>query len=166
MPSSTLPFQSLPAFGSVSDLVKAWGHLLRFGHGRPDWFVTLTFRDNLGEWGCLRRFRKFVKHVRHLVKHQPDFVVVTESHRDRPTPHFHGLFYDCRDRDGQEPNRKALQEWCWDSFGKVQVLRYDPALDAADYLAKYVTKGDGLQLSISFSRDWGKTKGAQPMLDL
>jgi len=165
MPSRSLSLESgLPSVDALSD---AWGEHLAHGHPtRPDWFVTLTYKGDIGEWGCIQRFKQFVKRVRHLIGHQPTFVRVTESHRNRPTPHHHCLFYDCRDRDGVEPNRQELEDYCWNSFGKVQVQRYDPTRDAAGYLAKYVTKGDGLQLSLSFSRDWGKEKERAPMLDL
>lgn len=114
----------------------------------------MTLADDVGDWGGVRRFGDFCHELRQRLGHRAEFVRVTERHKDRPTPHYHCLFWGCRDKDGAEPNRLDLVDWCWEHIGKAEVERYDPARGAAHYAVKYVSK-DAHELRVDFSRNWG-----------
>ena len=144
------------AFSSRESLVDAWGDFFLTGNGcPPDWWVTVTLADDCGDWGGVRRFGAFCAELRRRLGHRAEWVRVTEHHKHRLTPHYHCLMWDCRDCDGIEPGRVDLQNWTWDSIGKTTIERFDPALGAPYYAAKYVSK-DAHELRVDFSRNWGR----------
>lgn len=109
-----------------------------------DWFVTLTFRGEVGEWGAERKFRKLVRQMRHDAGHRVEWFRVTEWHKFRNVPHYHALFTDCK-----QLRRLRYVDWWWgQGFGTARVSPYDKQLGAGCYLGKYLLKQDS-DLSVS-----------------
>lgn len=120
----------------------AWGtYIERFPW---DWFVTLTFRGFVGEWGAERKFRRLVRKMRNDAGHRVEWVRVTEWHKFRNVPHYHALFLDC----GQLRRMEYVDWWWGNGFGSARVVAYDTQLGAGHYLGKYLTK-EASDLSLS-----------------
>lgn len=109
-----------------------------------DWFVTLTFRGIIGEWGAERKFRRLVRQMRYDCGHRVEWFRVTEWHKFRNVPHYHALFTDCK-----QLRRMRYVDWWWgQGFGSARVFDYDKRLGAGHYLGKYLEKQDS-DLSVS-----------------
>ncbi len=113
---------------------ESWGNFLKEKFNF-DWYVTLTFKDNVGEWGADRNFRRFVRELRHRAGHRVEFLRTTEWQKQRNVPHYHLLMGNC-----SEIHRMEMVEWCKNNFGYSRILPYDRNLNASYYIGKYVTK--------------------------
>lgn len=129
--SPLLP-ELLPKVASGS----SWGTFLaRFPW---EWFVTLTFRQHVGEWAAERKFRRLVRLMRHDAGHRVEWFRVTEWHKFRNVPHYHALMLDCG-----ELRRMRYVDWWWgQGYGTARVFEYDKRLGAGHYLGKYLEKQD------------------------
>ena len=126
LPGSVLKVASAPSWG---------GFLERFPW---DWFVTLTFRGTVGEWGAERKFRRLIQRMRHDCGHRVEWFRVTEWHKFRNIPHYHALFTDCK-----QLRRMRYVDWWWgQGFGTARIFEYDKRLGAGHYLGKYLMKQD------------------------
>lgn len=126
LPESLLKVASAPSWGVFLD---------RFPW---DWFVTLTFRGTVGEWGAERKFRRLVRTMRHDCGHRVEWFRVTEWHKFRNVPHYHALFTDCK-----QLRRMRYVDWWWgQGFGTARIFPYDKRLGAGQYLGKYLMKQD------------------------
>lgn len=139
-------------------LLGGWVSLLTDAVGRPDLWVTNTFADDVGDWGGVRRWAEFYAEMRRRLGHRAEFVRVREWHRDRPSVHYHSLFYNCRDRNGWPLDRVSLALWAQDNprLGRTSIERFDPAQGAAAYCVKYCHKG--WQFDYDLSRNLGRVK--------
>jgi hypothetical protein len=109
-----------------------------------EWFVTLTFRGYIGEWGAERKFRRLVQQMRHDAGHRVEWLRVTEWHKFRNVPHYHALMLDVK-----QLRRMRYVDWWWGhGYGNARFIEYDTRLGAGHYLGKYLSKQNS-DLSVS-----------------
>jgi hypothetical protein len=107
-----------------------------------DWYVTLTFRNDIGEYYARENFQRFHKEIRHRNGYRPEFVRVTE-YQQRGVPHYHSLMLNVGGL-----RRMDMVDWCYNQFGISRIFPYDRDRGASYYLGKYILKGNGdIQLS-------------------
>jgi len=133
-------------------LKECWGNLLS-GLAEWQWFVTMTFRDRVGEWAAQRRWSRFMTEVQ-TVTGRLDWVRCREYQHWRGVPHYHSLVTGLPDYYWHSAQCRVLaKEMANDIAGFTRIFEYDPALGAAHYLVKYTIKSLG---DIQFTR--GLTK--------
>lgn len=130
------------------------------GNWRWQLFATLTFRDPVESGthtaiGFRHAERELGKWWKSSIRERSQTAYAffsMEPHRDRSTPHFHGLLgglppYLVRDamlgRFGHDPAQDYLwREW-FESRGIARIDVVDSVVPAAHYVAKYMLKGSG-----------------------
>jgi hypothetical protein len=111
------------------------GFLARFPW---DWFLTLTFRDPVPSFTAHRRFSRFARDIEKAANLPVAWFRADEYGPAGGRLHLHALMI----------NTAALSRLHWmDQWnhrnGYARILAFDPALGAAHYCAKYLTKNFG-----------------------
>lgn len=127
-----------------ADATDAFGvHLTRFPW---QWYVTLTFRNEVGEQAANSALWQFNRTIRKAQGFAPGFIWVTERQR-RDVPHFHGLMLNVGNL------RRLDAKDAWECNGYARVEPYDPMRGANYYIGKYLFKSSGaVQVSRNLTR--------------
>ncbi len=119
-----------------SQLAEGWGQFL--SQFSWDWFVTLTFRDEVKSFTAHRLFGRFARAIERAAE-QPIFWFRADEIGSRGGRfHIHALF----------GNVSHLRRLFWmdrwsEVAGYARILPFNEKRGAAYYCAKYVTKQDG-----------------------
>lgn len=122
---------------SKAPLDASWGAFLALFPW--EWFVTLTFRGPIGEWGAERKFKRLVYRIRQDCGHRSEWFRVTEWHKFRRVPHYHALMLDLA---GARRRMRYVDWWWGQGYGTARVLKYNKRLGAGQYLGKYLVKAE------------------------
>jgi len=107
-----------------------------------DWFVTQTFPDVVGPEQAARLHKRWTRALEDYERHDVRQARALEFQK-RGVLHYHALLW------GVRPDTRRLDwmdAWHAISGGYARIVQYDPALGAAHYCAKYVTKGGEIDL--------------------
>jgi hypothetical protein len=118
------------------ELVKAWGEFL--SQFSWDWFVTLTFREEVGSFRAHRLFGYFVRDLEKAAGHPIFWFRADEIGPHGGRFHIHALI-------GNVAHLRRMT-WVdgWDRLaGWARILPFDSKRGAAYYTAKYVAKQSG-----------------------
>ena len=119
-----------------SQLAEGWGQFL--SQFSWDWFVTLTFRDEVKSFSAHRLFERFARAIERAAE-QPIFWFKADeigTHGGRF--HIHALFGNV----GHLRRLFWMDRWS-ELAGYARILPFNEKRGAAYYCAKYVTKQDG-----------------------
>ena len=124
------------AFSMNRQLTEAWGQfLLQFSW---DWFVTLTFRDEVGSFRAHRLFGYFVRDLEKAAGIPIFWFRADEIGPHGGRFHIHALI-------GNVAHLRRMtwvDRWDW-LAGFARILAFNPEKGAAYYTAKYVAKQSG-----------------------
>jgi hypothetical protein len=133
-----------------------WGDWL--GEFTWDWFVTLTFPDVIHPEQAAKRHARWTRALEKYERRRVRQARALE-YQKRGVIHYHALLW------GVRPDTRRL-DWmdAWHAIaeGHARIVQYDPALGAAHYLAKYVTKGGEIDLLGPWWRGRGRDDHARP----
>ena len=136
---------------SFNSLQDAWtGFIGRF---EPfDWYLTLTFREEIHPELADRRYRRFVRQINEALfgrrfreKGKGIYHVKASEYQKRGVLHFHSLMGG----GVWKLRRLTFMDMWFNDNGISRIESYDPKRGAKGYLSKYVTKGGELDLFVS-----------------
>lgn len=114
-----------------------------------DWYLTLTFREEVHPEQADRRYSRFVRQVneslfgrRFREKRQGIYHVRAIEYQRRGVLHFHSLMGG----GVWKLRRLSYMDLWFAENGIARIEPYDPNLGAKGYLSKYVSKGGELDI--------------------
>lgn len=105
-----------------------------------DWFVTITWRQDITDYGAWRRIRAWLCWLEREARNHVGAYIAVEYHRWRSgpnylVPHAHLLVLGVA-----HLQRTAVWKRTYERHGRARILPYDPTKGASHYVSKYVAK--------------------------
>lgn len=111
-----------------------------------DWFVTLTFRNEISTKSAFRLFNKWKVQLKKAVNQKIHYLLVIDEPRFKgDSVHFHVLMSGVKDEDPEA----WMKKW-YDLAGNPYIKRYDFSMGASGYLADKVVRKEADYI---FSKD-------------
>lgn len=100
-----------------------------------EWFVTLTFKEEVGIMKAERLWRRWVRELNEALDDRVGYFRVMEWQKNRKVPHFHALMLNLHGA------RRLTWMDRWNALaGYARIWPYQKDKGADHYLSKYVIK--------------------------
>jgi hypothetical protein len=118
----------------VKENLCQWLNSLYYTQGQWDWYLTLTFRDEVRLGRAERLWRRFCHQVRSDGR-DISYFKATEWHKFRRVPHFHAIMGNVSDL-----RRLTFMDKWYSMAGIARIKPYQHNKGVHYYLSKYITK--------------------------
>lgn len=142
----------LPTSNAQPSLRDAWVELL--SRYEFQWFLTLTFKEEIHPEAAFKKFRMFVNHINRVLygrrwmrrPHGGVYWVLALEWQKRGVLHFHGLMGDVEDLNARIRRLDCMDYWKEIAgFAKIEEVKNFDAVNR--YVSKYVIKRGEIDLS-------------------